>query len=716
MSTVVTSSRLLQQEFSPPSGFKRLIDNTLLHQDASDAGLAERYARGQTSHTIHVWWARRPHTAMRALVFASLCKEDSDEAVSIYQALSKKSVSFDILYRARQFLRAQYTDVPRLLDMFAGGGTIPIESCALGVETYAVDVNELATFILNCSLVYSHGIDFNHLERILRTSGTRVLQELALRSTPLFPLRNKLFENCQVFAYIWTYKMTCPNCGYKFYLSKRPWLSKKRSPHIAIIFKNDATAQSTVIETVTASKISQSVWTGRNGTVKCPKCNNMHSQINIHNCEDEIVALVASKGRGKVFLKPSLDSVPSIDSLNKIESSVLRELQIDLPNSLLPCWSGIVNPSLYGIRTHSEFLNRRQRIVLLLLVKILRDEFFRLRSEFGFKIARYVIALLAGLIDQLVDWNCRLSMWIPENEQVGRAFCGPGVPMLWDYVELDPTLNGPANLWKKLERIISGAKTIANLPGTAYVKRGCAQSLPFPNDYFDAIVTDPPYYDNLYYNVLADFFFSWKRLVLKIIDPDLFACETTSSSGEIVASTFRSGSPEKAHQEYVSQLTLALQEAQRVLKPDGIFCLVYSHSSLKGWDALLRAYQATAFQVTSVQPLRIERRQRPRAMTAEAVNTCLVFVARKVVSMKPALDEKAIENRLEEIYRTFILSLVEDGWEETDVALTLFANGVGILANSVPSQVSESCQALKAIERFVKRKFPNFRVSNRKPL
>ena len=135
-----------------------------------------------------------------------------------------------------------------------------------------------------------------------------------------------------------------------------------------------------------------------------------------------------------------------------------------------------------------------------------------------------------------IDWNSRLSMWISQNEQVGRGFCGPGVAMLWDYAETDPTGDGPANLWKKLDRILKGSAAIATMDAPCSVQHAFAQALPFPDGHFDAIVTDPPYYDNVFYSALADFFYAWKKPLLAAIEPTLFGNEATDSTHELVAS------------------------------------------------------------------------------------------------------------------------------------------------------------------------------------
>lgn len=115
--------------------------------------------------------------------------------------------------------------------------------------------------------------------------------------------------------------------------------------------------------------------------------------------------------------------------------------------------------------------------------KVLRDEYTELSVNNTPQTAKFVIGVLSSLIDQIVDWNCRLSMWIPQNEQVGRAFCGPGIAMLWDYAETDQLLKGPANLWDKLERIIKGIQSFEGSTGEIHIQKAHAQNLPFKDGF-----------------------------------------------------------------------------------------------------------------------------------------------------------------------------------------------------------------------------------------
>lgn len=721
----------------PAGSAPRLLDNGSLHGEASLAGLAERYGRGETSHTLHVWWARRPHAAMRALVFAALCKETSDNSLAVLRRLANLEDA-EALKQAKELLAAQYAAPPRLFDMFGGGGTIPMEAANLGAQSYAIDANQLAVFIQRCNLVYSQAAPAQKRAALLRESGRRVLDRLRAASQPLFPLRERpVVEACEaaemvetaeaarrgVYAYLWTYATRCAACGYRFLLSRRRWLSKKKGRQLALHFVDAGESQTVAIGDCVDDRQLASVWLGKARTVRCPRCAATQSGVRLSQCEDALVALIRPAAAiGKEFLAasavPLSAALPDLETINEMEQAALAALQAALPTSALPQWSGLVNPAIYGMRTHADFLSRRQRALLLLLIQELKAEHDRLQAERGAAVARYVTATLSSLIDQLIDWNCRLTMWIAQNEQVGRAFCGPGVAMLWDYVETDPLQNGPANLWAKLERMVAGATSIQTCDHLPQVEHACAQQAPFPDGFFDAIVTDPPYYDNLCYNALADFFYTWKRLLLRFVEPRLFAAATTDDSRELVASVFRQPGAEPAHEAYCAQLALALAQAERVLKPDGVCCLVYSHSAAAGWEALVRAFRATTFRITGVQPLCIERKQRPRAMTAAAVNTCLAFVAHKATAERHVMTLADLSAKLRSLAEELAPQLRALGWQEADIGQALFANGVGALINaaSVSDEAAadvNNWRALDAIAAVVRESVASFKLKRR---
>lgn len=702
-----------------PNKDERLIDTGMLHYESSIAGYNERYHRGETSHTIHVWWARRPHSAMRALVFSSLCKDKSDAATAMMAQLAM-NCDDAIVDEASKMLKIQYEATPRVLDMFGGGGTIPFEAKRLGLDSYSIDSNQLSVFIQRCNMLYADSIDLKQAQKKIEKIGTEILSNLKARTGWLYPLRKETNED--VFGYVWTYRITCPHCGYKSILSKRPWLSKKKNRRVGFVpdvSRIDRTETLQVKDLLETEEPFSPHWERYTGVLHCPECKKLIEKVNVMDCEDVMTALIKNrKGAGKDFISVGEKSaIPNAEEIQLEEERMLRKLDISLPTSELPVWSGVVNPALYGIKTHADFLNKRQRLVLLYLIDELVMHYANMVKESG-DMAKFVIGALSSLIDQVVDWNCRLSMWIPQNEQVGRGFCGPGIAMLFDYAETDQTLKGPANLWDKLRRICKGVKSFENCKGNITIKHAHAQQLPYEDDFFDAIVTDPPYYDNIYYSILADFFYAWKKPLLQKIEPELFSKDITDCRYELVASSRRVEEGQSAHEEYCKQLSMAFSEAARVLKRDGVFSFIYSHSSVNGWESVIRAYRQSEFMVSSVQPLSIERKGRPRAVLSQAVNTCVTIVARKSSEIKMPITMDAVLSKTQEYIDTFGKRLIESsGWTQPDAGLAVVACVVGLLANA--SEIAESISntdALLAAAKIVKKEFPEFSIKVRDSL
>src|SRR5690554_630054 len=149
-------------------------------------------------------------------------------------------------------------------------------------------------------------------------------------------------------------------------------------------------------------------------------------------------------------------ALPAENVLDEALAHDLAVLAGALPEAELPMWSGVTNPSLYGMAKHADLFSKRQLATLVRLCRLLNEHHGRWELSHGPEKARALAAFLSALIDQLVDWNSRLATWIAQNKQVGRALSGPGIPMVWDFSEIDPTEESPANLWDKLDRIVRG--------------------------------------------------------------------------------------------------------------------------------------------------------------------------------------------------------------------------------------------------------------------
>ncbi len=674
-------------------------------------GAGERYGKGQTAHTIHVWWARRPHAAMRAVVFASLCRRSDPEALTMLKTLGGSvSLPPEPFKQAGQMVRDQWGGPPRVLDMFGGGGTIPIEALRLGAEVHSTDIHPLSVFIQRCLLNASQALSPAALSRQLDRSGKRVLQRLANDTTALYPLRP------WAATYLWTYAMACAGCGYRFFLTRRPWLSTRKGIFLSL-GKAKADAQTLLLSENGGSPLLASPWQGRSGTARCPCCGHPNRPC-IQDCSEHLAAQVRTLGKqGKRYESGTASALPDLGWMARKQERLLNEMDLELPGGRFSAWSGIVNPPLYGLDRPTRLFTPRQQLSLLFLIRALRQEHQQLISRRSRLVADCVIGFLSALIDQMIDWNCRLSTWIPQNEQVGRAFCGPGVSMTWDFAETDPVSQGPGNLWGKLRRIRQGAEGLADLAGLAEVIQAPAQALPFPAAHFDAVVTDPPYYDNLYYSVLAGFFFPWKRMALAPVQPALFAEPFPAVEGELVASARRGGGQEAAYRNYCQELGKALCEARRVLRPDGVFTMVYGHGAIWAWTALIHAFRQTDFYIQEVFPLNVERRARPRAMRSAARHICMAFLATPRAEARPRLGRDGFLKALQALITGALGSrLAARDWSKGDIAAVLFSRAVALLANARPIPDLDDLTALDQAQARLGERFNGFKIIRRKTL
>ncbi len=586
----------------------RRIESDLDIDRLSEEGRAERYSSAKTAHTIFNWWARRPFAAMRGVVAGALLTHEEDE---------------------REGLHGR-----RLLDLFSGGATIPLAAAQDGAEVHAIENNELAIFV-NAALLRMSQAD-PALPRLVHDHGRRLLERLAQDTAELFPSRTENADS--PIAYFWSRGVICPGCAGSLSLMKRAVLAQRSAArHAKLVYLRCQPSEpdrcyERLLCTEPDGLIGGSAWQGRAAMV-CPFCSTRISGSRLKEALSEFTfdlttAVCSLSPTGKQYRLAVPGDCPPDTQLEVCIQDDLSRLGSSLPDVELPEWSGITNPTLYGLSRISDLFNLRQRAVLVRLCRLLANEADECIQQHGLTTGTAVAAFLSGFIDQLVDWNSRLSMWIPQNEQVGRALSGPGIPMLWDFVEIDPVGKGPANLWDKLERIVSGVSTVGKFAIPASVVHADARALPYRNGYFDAIVTDPPYFDNLFYSVLADCVYVWKRLALRNVLPEYFQKEATDTTRELTAAKYRHGSVAAASDYFRSGISQALRESARVLAPGGVLALVFAHGSVEAWASVVDGLRDADLIVTAAWPLEVERVHRPRGMRAAAINTSFVLVAR----------------------------------------------------------------------------------------
>jgi adenine-specific DNA methylase len=267
-----------------------------------------------------------------------------------------------------------------------------------------------------------------------------------------------------------------------------------------------------------------------------------------------------------------------------------------------------------------------------------------------------------------------LCVWAVAGEFIAHTFGRQALPMIWDYFESSPWSEATGDWNSALDWILRVIEHLSYALGSsAFVIQSSATSLPYQyqDNYFDAVFTDPPYYDNVPYSYLSDFFYVWLKRTVGDLYPDLFSTPLTPKSKEIVAYT-HDKSWEEAKEFFESNLKKAFQEIQRVLKPGGIATIVYTHKSTAGWEALINSLLDSGLVVTASWPIHTEMAERLRAQESAALASSIYFVARKIEKEKIGWYSEVREEIKRHLHQK-----LEDLWREGISGGDFFVSAIG---------------------------------------
>jgi putative DNA methylase len=293
--------------------------------------------------------------------------------------------------------------------------------------------------------------------------------------------------------------------------------------------------------------------------------------------------------------------------------------------------------------------------------------------------AKAVGTYLAVLVNRLADYNSTGCVWESGGQFIKSGFSRQALPMVWDFVELAPFGGASGSPDGALDWIVGVIEAQAGSGQPATVTRGSATALPWPDASFDAVITDPPYYDNVPYADISDFFYVWLKRTAGHLYPEHFATETTPKKSEAVADAARhGGSKDKARRAYEEMMAQSFREAHRVLKPGGQMTVVYAHKTTLGWSTLVDALRKAGFTVTEAWPLDTERPGRLREHRSAALASSIFLVARKREGTLTGSYEEEVRADLEKIVRERVDSLWKMGITGAD--LVIAAVGAGLRA------------------------------------
>lgn len=699
---------------------RRLIEDLIPIREISAEASREKSLRQGNISTLHLWWARRPVVAARAAVYSALVpapNNDSERKAAIERM--RKLCTWDVhkntLEQARQdILAANDGKPPRVLDMFAGGGSIPLEALRLGCEAYAVDLNPVAHIIELCTLVYPQKYGPS-LVTDVKKWGEWVIELAKTQLAEFYPApqSNHTLDEGLVqssftgeqhtvtghneltsIAYLWTRTVPCPNptCGATVPLVRQTWLKKKEGNYIALKMTPDHTTKKVRFEKVQSSTLQGLGFDpeagSKRGNSTCYFCGAMatadyakeQGQKNSIGLQLMAVIFTRSDNQGKIYFANNgkEEFVGNEETIKEQIHNICIKEDLDLPIESIPQYltGGTCYP--YGLTRFVDLFTPRQLLALLTFTAEVHHAYATMIEE-GLEHERAVaITTYLGLmVDRLADRNSTICHWDNSRETGSNTYARQALPMVWDFVEVNPFGGSSGNIKGALNWILNVMQALSASGQPSHVFRNSATHLPLEDGTLDAVITDPPYYDNVSYADLSDFFYVWLKRSIGFLYPEHFSTPLTPKKQEAVMASYRHNkNKEIAKRSYETMMSQAFAEAYRVLKPGKPLICVYAHKTTLGWSTLLESLRHAGFIITEAWPLDTEMKSRSVAQGTAALASSIFLVARRRENEHTGDYVSQIRPQLLSIINERLNTLLEAGVTGADLIIATIGAGL----------------------------------------
>lgn len=702
---------------------KKLIEVALPLDAINFASGREKSIRHGHPSTLHLWWARRPLAAARAVIFAQMVDDPSShpdifrtekaqekERQRLFKIIEdlvkwENSTNEEVLERARaeiwQSWRtacADYVDHPRskelfdrltlppFHDPFAGGGALPLEAQRLGLESYASDLNPVAVLINKAmieipprfsdkqpvnpearskrDLIAREWRGAKGLAEDVRFYGKWMQNEAEKRIGTLYPkvevteqmvnarpdLAPYINRKLTVIAWIWARTVKSPNPAFSdldvplattFMLGTKPGkeayvepVIEGRSYRFTVRVGKPANSEAAKIGTKSGSSGSSFLCL-LSGTPM--PFEYLRAEAKAGRMGSRLMAVVAEGDRGRVYFAPTPE----------MESMALSAQPRDVPETELPKKALSFRVQEYGMTRWSDLFTQRQLVALTTFSDLVQEAHDRAGQDFkaaygdegdSRAYAQAIAAYLGLAIGRVTDYCSTICTWAnnPQMEIVRGTFARQAIPMTWDFAEANPF--GPST--GSLEILVGWVcKVIEQLParGKGKVSQHNATQ-PFTDTKASVISADPPYYDNIGYADLSDFFYVWLRRALKGIFPEIFATLAVPKAEELVASPFRHQSRKAAETFFLDGMTQAMHQLAVESQPAFPVTIYYAFKQSEvenedeiastGWETFLEALISAGFGISGTWPIRTERKGRSIGIGTNALASSIVLVCR----------------------------------------------------------------------------------------
>lgn len=646
---------------------RRLIEDLIPIQVINKVAQGEERGHLATHpRKLHRWWARRPLAAARAAVYATLLRTedtpDESRSAAYFRQLCSWPAHEPAITQARARVLTAYDGVPpRILDLFAGGGAIPLEAARLGCETTAVELNPVAHLIERCMLDYPQRFGPS-LGNDIRRWGERWVAQTWKRVHHLYPPvgEGESTPSEQLFGaeveagpasraarrpigYFWTRTVPCPNPAlgaHELALVRQTWLAKKKTGrYIALRPRVNREALRVDWEVADAAEPAHLSFDpagfSKRGASTCLVCGATvdGEHIKAEGCAGRMgiapLAAVTVKpgGRGRDYFAVGDFSLPSDEDCD----AVLAELDVEPPEEPLPekLTGGMC--TLYGLTHFRDLFTPRQLATLCAFAQGVRETYDEmLAAGVEAERAEALAALLALTFSRLTDFCTTLCIWHTRDESLQNTYRQQALPMVWDFVEGNPFGGAAGDAATFVESTAAIVESLAQIPRRVEVARASATRLPYHDGTFDAVITDPPYYDNISYSDLSDFFYVWLKRSVGFLFPEHLEGELTPKHREAIVAPYRHGGDKNAAREfYEREMAWAFAEAHRVLKPSAPLVCVYAHKTTLGWASLVESLRRARFMITEAWPLDTEMTTALKSETSSLASSIFLVARRR---------------------------------------------------------------------------------------
>lgn len=630
---------------------KKLIEVAIPLEAINAASAREKSIRHGHPSTLHLWWARRPLAACRAVLFAQLVDDPAshperfptDEAIEaerqrlfrIIEDLVKweSSTNDEILERARAEIRKNFPDgEPPIYDPFSGGGSIPLEAIRLGLSAKGSDLNPVAVMIgkamieLPAPFCDRKPIHPGKLER-LHYRGAEGLAEDILwyakdlsdkahaKIGHLYPSvalsKNDGGEEATVLAWLWARTVASPNPavrGAHVPLISNYWLCNKPHKSVWVQPVIDGTDISFEVHTGKPNDedaVGEGTKVGRGANFRCLLTGDaitaeyVKSEGMAGRMGWRLLAIVAEGKGGRKYVAPTKEH-------EKLAFTQKPDWRPEYPLSQHPQYMSVTN---YGPTNISDLFMDRQTIALNTFMDLI-PEVVRDITDADYR--KVILTYLVLCVSRLANRQSTSTFWHTSRENVEQVFAMQALPMRWDTAEGNPFSSSSGNFMGQVEYL---AKSVGALPCSAEpstIGQQDAQNVDFSGF---VVSTDPPYYDNVPYADLSDFFYVWLRKGLSREYPDLFSTMLVPKQEELVADHKRHGGKDQADRFFLDGMTCVMRHMSTQGRADVPAAIYYAFRqgevdeqgySSKGWATFLQSIVDAGYSIGATWPVRTE--------------------------------------------------------------------------------------------------------------